>query len=52
MLPPLLTVTVPLTVPLPPKVPGELTVTAPEPVPLPVVLFTSSVPSFTVVPPE
>jgi len=45
-----LTVTWPLMIPLPPSVP-PFTVTVPLPVPLPELLFTSSAPASTVVPP-
>ena len=48
-------VTPPVMIPVPPSVPWvlgpPLTVTRPVPEPDPVVLFTSSVPAFTVVPP-
>jgi hypothetical protein len=50
---PLLNVTEPLIVPVPPNVvPLPFTVTLPDPVPDPVVLLTNSVPALTVVPPE
>ncbi len=51
MCPPLLMATAPAIEPVPPSVPPLLTITGPLPVPLPEVLFTSSVPAETVVPP-
>ncbi len=49
--PPELTVTDPLTPPVPPSVPEALTVTAPVPAPEPLALFISSVPALMTSPP-